>query len=72
MKKQTTRVTPKQKKKTKTMIGQMTLIVTCIIVASFFVAGNIVLAKQYGLTSGCDGKTCQKQTQTGSPSCWRR
>lgn len=53
------------------MIGQMTLIITCVIVASFFVAGNFVLAQQYGLTSGCGGKTCKMQ-KAGVPSCWGR
>lgn len=70
MKKQTSKAAPKTKK-SKTMIGQMTLIVTCIIVAAFFVAGNFVLAQQYGLTPGCGGKTCKIQ-KAGFPSCWGR
>jgi len=70
MKKQPVKATPKTKKP-HTMIGQMTLIITCVIVASFFVAGNFVLAQQYGLTSGCGGKTCKMQ-KAGVPSCWGR
>jgi len=61
----------KKRKQTKTMIGQATLVITCVIVASFFVAGNLVLVKQYGLTSD-SGKYFQKQSQIENSGCWWR
>ena len=61
----------KKRKQTKAMIGQATLVITCVIVASFFVAGNLVLAKQYGLTSD-SGKYFRKQSQTENSGCWWR
>lgn len=62
----------KKTKKAKTIIGQMTLIVTCIIVASFFVAGNFVLAQQYGLTSGKSSCQLQKEIPAKNTAGWRK
>lgn len=63
----------KKKKQNKMMIGQAALIVTCVIVASFFVAGNLVLAGQYDFTSKY-GKNyrMQKQSQINNSGCWWR
>jgi hypothetical protein len=62
----------KKTKKAKTMIGQMTLITTCIIVAAFFIAGNLVLAQQYGLTSSKKSCQVEKKAPVKATAGWRR